>query len=61
MPKNREIERKFLVVSDAFKDEAVKKQEITQGYLSKDEARTVSLLSSTQPEVKQVLLFPFYT
>lgn len=41
MPKNREIERKFLVVSDAFKDEAVKKQEITQGYLSKDEARTV--------------------
>ena len=41
MPKNREIERKFLVVSDAFKEEAVKKQEIAQGYLSKDEARTV--------------------
>ena len=41
MGKNQEIERKFLVVSDAFKEEAVKKQEIAQGYLSKDEARTV--------------------
>jgi CYTH domain-containing protein len=36
-----EIERKFLVVSDAFKKEAFKKEEIHQGYLSKDPERSV--------------------
>ena len=36
-----EIERKFLVVSDAFKTEAFKKTRITQGFLSTDPERTV--------------------
>ena len=41
MPKNREIERKFLVVSDSFKDEATAAHEIKQGYLCKDPERTI--------------------
>lgn len=36
-----EIERKFLVVSDAFKTEAFKNTRITQGFLSTDPERTV--------------------
>lgn len=36
-----EIERKFLVLSDAFKTEAQKSTRITQGYLSTDPERTV--------------------
>ena len=36
-----EIERKFLVVSDAFKKEAYKYTRITQGFLSTDPERTV--------------------
>lgn len=37
----QEIERKFLVLSDAFKKEAKKTTRITQGYLTKDPERTV--------------------
>ncbi|TDD99819.1 CYTH domain-containing protein [Flavobacterium cellulosilyticum] len=36
-----EIERKFLVTSDAFKNEAFAKNRITQGYLSSIPERTV--------------------
>lgn len=36
-----EIERKFLVKSKAFKDEAFKSTRITQGFLSTDKKRTV--------------------
>ena len=36
-----EIERKFLVASDAFKAEAVRKQHIAQGYLNSHPERTV--------------------
>jgi len=36
-----EIERKFLVTSDSYKQEAQKKTRITQGYLSTDPERTV--------------------
>ncbi len=36
-----EIERKFLVKSLAFKDEAFKRTQITQGFLSTDKKRTV--------------------
>ena len=37
----QEIERKFLVKSDAFKQEASKETRITQGYLSSVPERTV--------------------
>lgn len=37
----QEIERKFLVNSDAFKDEATRKTRITQGYISSIPERTV--------------------
>ena len=37
----QEIERKFLVKSDAFKSEAFKEMRITQGYLSSVPERTV--------------------
>ncbi|WP_294081550.1 CYTH domain-containing protein [Proteiniphilum sp. UBA5384] len=37
----QEIERKFLVTSDAFKNEAYKQMHITQGYLSSVPERTV--------------------
>jgi adenylate cyclase len=37
----QEIERKFLVTSEAFKEEASKKMRITQGYLSSVPDRTV--------------------
>jgi CYTH domain-containing protein len=36
-----EIERKFLVTSNAFKDEAFKKTSIIQGFLNTDKERTV--------------------
>lgn len=36
-----EIERKFLVKSEAFKTEAFKKTRISQGFLNTDKARTV--------------------
>lgn len=36
-----EIERKFLVTSDAYKDEAFKKTRIIQGFLNTDPERTV--------------------
>lgn len=36
-----EIERKFLVISDAFKDEAHQKYRIIQGFLNRDPERTV--------------------
>ena len=38
-----EIERKFLVKSDAFKDEAFAKNRIQQGYLNSDPERTVRI------------------
>lgn len=36
-----EIERKFLVTSNVFKEEAFKSTRIIQGYLNRDSARTV--------------------
>jgi len=39
----KEIERKFLVRNDKFKDQSVQKQKIIQGYLSKDPERTVRI------------------
>jgi len=36
-----EVERKFLVLSDAYKHEAYKKTEILQGFLNSDKERTV--------------------
>ena len=41
MAKNTEIERKFLVKSDAFMAQAMKSYEIVQGYLCKDPEKTV--------------------
>lgn len=38
---NTEIERKFLVKSDAFMAQAVKRIEIEQGYLCKEQAKTI--------------------
>jgi len=36
-----EIERKFLVTTEAFKKDAFKKTRISQGFLNRDKARTV--------------------
>lgn len=41
MAKNTEIERKFLVRSDAFKSEATEHYEIIQGYLCKEPGKTI--------------------
>ena len=41
MPKNTEIERKFLVKSDAFKAQATHQYEIQQGYLCKEAGKTI--------------------
>ena len=41
MAQNTEIERKFLVNSEAFKAQAVTSYEITQGYLCKDPNKTI--------------------
>ena len=38
-----EIERKFLVISKAFKTEAVNQVRITQGFLNRDKERTVRI------------------
>ena len=38
---NTEIERKFLVKSDTFKEQATTSYEIMQGYLCKDPAKTI--------------------
>ena len=38
---NTEIERKFLVISDAFLPQAVTQYEIMQGYLSKEPGKTI--------------------
>lgn len=38
---NTEIERKFLVTSEAFKNEAVRSYEIVQGYLCKEPGKTI--------------------
>lgn len=39
----QEIERKYLVTSDAYKKEAIAKTRITQGYLSSVPERTVRI------------------
>ena len=41
MTKNTEIERKFLVTSDAFKAQATTHYEIMQGYLCKEPGKTI--------------------
>lgn len=41
MANNTEIERKFLVTSEAFKAQAVTSYQITQGYLCKDPEKTI--------------------
>ena len=41
MPKNTEIERKFLVRSDAFKAQATSSYEIEQGYLCREPGKTI--------------------
>lgn len=41
MSENKEIERKFLVKNDDFRREAVRKYEIRQGYLAREEGRSV--------------------
>ena len=41
MPHNTEIERKFLLKSNAFLAQATRRQEITQGYLCRDKERTI--------------------
>lgn len=38
---NTEIERKFLVTSEAFKSQAIKEHEIAQGYLCRERSKTV--------------------
>ena len=43
MAKNTEIERKFLVVSDAFQQEATEHHEILQGYLCKESGKTIRI------------------
>ena len=44
----KEIERKFLVRNDKFKDQSIEKQKITQGYLSKDPERIVRIRITEQ-------------
>lgn len=41
MPKNTEIERKFLVTSNAFLSQAVESYRIEQGYLCKEPGKTI--------------------
>ena len=43
MPNNTEIERKFLVSSDAFKVQSTESHEITQAYLCKEPAKTIRI------------------
>ena len=44
----KEIERKFLVRNDKFKDQSIEKQKIKQGYLSKDPERIVRIRITEQ-------------
>lgn len=41
MPHNTEIERKFLVTSEAFKTQVTEKHEIIQGYLCREKGKTI--------------------
>lgn len=41
MARNTEIERKFLVTSDAFKAQAITSYEIVQGYLCREPGKTI--------------------
>ena len=41
MSQNTEIERKFLVRSDVFKNQSVRAHEITQGYLCREPGKTI--------------------
>ena len=41
MAKNTEIERKFLVVSEAFRTQVTEKHEIIQGYLCREPGKTI--------------------
>ena len=43
MAKNTEIERKFLVRSEAFKAQATQQYEIEQGYLCKEPGKTIRI------------------
>ena len=45
---NTEIERKFLVRSDAFMAQATGKHEIEQGYLCRDKGRTIRVRISDE-------------
>ena len=45
---NTEIERKFLVRSDAFMAQAIGKHEIEQGYLCRDKGRTIRVRISDE-------------
>lgn len=47
MSKNIEIERKFLVISDDYKQQAIGCKTIIQGYLSKDPDRTIRVRITT--------------
>ena len=48
MPKNTEIERKFLVATDAFIKHATCKHEIRQGYLCKEKGKTIRVRISDE-------------
>jgi len=50
--KNIEIERKFLVTCDAYKQLAIGHYTITQGYISKDPDRTVRVRIKTNADGK---------
>ena len=41
--KNREIERKFLVTDDSFREQAVTHYDIVQGYISRENGRSVRI------------------
>ena len=43
MNKNTEIERKFLVKDDSYKQMAIRHYEIRQGYLSREHGRTIRI------------------
>lgn len=43
MRRNTEIERKFLVIDDCFKDQSIHSYAIEQGYLCKDPEKTIRI------------------
>ena len=43
MPKNIEIERKYLLANDSWKEQVTHSYEIKQGYISRDPDRTVRI------------------